>query len=88
MASSLDGLGELFLVLPARTCNTTRQDFALLIDKVQQKLWILVVYVLDPALLEEAKLFTLAGARKRCQSRIGWGRTQALLDNTHTYEGV
>lgn len=79
MARSLDGSGELLLILPARTGNTTRQDFPLLVYKIEQKVGVFVIYISYAAFFEEAELFPLTNPRQDRQSGIRRGWTYAFL---------
>jgi hypothetical protein len=45
------------LVFQAVTCDTAWQQFALLIDKLEQKLFVFVVNIFDTELAESAVLF-------------------------------
>ncbi len=57
MTRPLDGRSYATLVFEGVARNATGQDFALLIDKLQEKIRILVVYVLDAIAAETAILF-------------------------------
>lgn len=59
MASLLDCLSHFALVLQGSAGQTAGEDFALLIAKHQQEIWILVVDVLDALHLEAAVLLLL-----------------------------
>ena len=57
MAGALDGGGHAALVFQAVARDTARQDFALLVDELQQKVAVFVVNVFDAELAETAIFF-------------------------------
>ena len=59
VTTALDSRCHFALVLQRVTSNTARQDFALLVDELQQEVAIFVIDVLDAKLAEAAILFAL-----------------------------
>ena len=57
MTCTLDGGSHTTLVLQAVACNTTREQFALFVDELDQEIRILVVNVLDAEFAETAVFF-------------------------------
>ena len=59
MAGALDGLGHFLLILVGSTGDAAGQDFALLVDELQQEVCILIIDILDAEFLETAIFLAL-----------------------------
>lgn len=57
MARTLDGRSYTALVFQAVACDTTRKQFALFVDELDQKVRVFVINVLDPEFAETAVFF-------------------------------
>lgn len=57
MAGAFDGGGHAALVFQAVTCDAARQQFALFVDELQQKVAVFVVDVFDAEFAETAIFF-------------------------------
>ena len=59
MAGALDSFGHFLLILVGSTGDAAGQDFALLVDELQQEVCIFIVNILDAELFETAVFLAL-----------------------------